>query len=944
MERITMRRTFTGSVKVKLRLLARHPPFIFTATGGDMPAINSRPMTGSPSELFDYYSSDGASDGRWLGLGLSYLTSPAATLSTKEQFLLVAEGLDLDGTKKIQTNNGKHVPLIDLTISAPKWVSSMMVTATPAERALIQEAWDQHVTEQFARMEARAEVARVPVAKPSACTRTNRMRGSKTRRVPAKLIAYVVNHHTARPTPETDERGAPPDPHLHTHILLMNMAWVETEKGGKWKAIDDAGIKAQAEQMLWESEGDFARRLEDLGYHPRFIKNRQGNRRTWMDSLTHIADFWSSNARRRDQIIADFITERDRPPTDAELRDRLRWTRKDKTRTAEADVDWDGLFADAVTNGHLPPRVEPSPDFCRMPLAYRLDNLRKRLIAPNGLCHRDATFGYRDLQASVARCAVGLGLTYDEIDAFTTELIADLSPVVTHDDITQCSWTTTENLEDEWTIDRILRAKAQETFEAPTPDAIDRAIAELAAEGIVLDDEQIAMVKAACGNSGISFHEGFAGTGKTTSLKAVVRALRDSTSTGKAIADKIIVVSTARDTAQRTGRKLDADAWHSIESFCLGVSRGTISPNKRMVIILDEAAMVDNPRMAKLLQAMKSARLVCIGDPEQLQPIGAGGWYQDAVRWAKATMLRNVHRQKHSADIEAFADLRKGRADRALASLRDRGRVHESRTHAERIGNVIADYKAARDAGRSVNDLRIILDGKNIEIDKINKIIQQDRLRRGELTGDPLTMASESSERTWDIYVGDEVSFIQGHYIKATKTNITNGTKARVVDIDHETRHVKLFLIEDQIEVSIPVPELKKLQDFSPCYAMHAQRLQGGEAPITYVLLGSRPSRQGGYSTFTRCIEELHVYIDRQTHGKEPYRCLTEQLKKSRAKISARRRKSWHHGLDDDDDPIPTHTEPDWQFYRPPQHSAPRPHRHSQQRRRRDTGFGIGLV
>lgn len=822
-------------------------------------------------------------------------TEPLTPGLDRALFLRLAAGEDATGRHIIQHNNNKHVPGIDLTFTAPKWVSTLMVGATEEERQAIQAEWNQHVVECFSRVEARAKTARAPKTKPSQCQRTTRQQGSKTERIPAHLIGYLVHQHTARPTEETERRGAPPDPHLHSHIFIMNMAWIpdaQHHAGGRWRAVDDWGIKNQAEQMLWEHEGDFARRMEDLGYRPRYIEDR-GRLHTVMDEIEKAVEFWSSNSRRRDEIIKNFKLAHDRLPTEAELRDRLRWTRLNKNKLSEAVVDWAGLAADAIKAGITKFRVEPQGPLDRPPLQDRLDELRFRLMRPEGLCHKDAVFDRRSLETSVTRCAVGLGLSFSEIDNFIDSLIENL--IVIDSSPERTTWTTPVNWDDEWTIHKALKDKIENVYSSPTPETIERAIAELSSEeGIDLDAEQIAMVHAACEGKGVSFHEGYAGTGKTTAAKAIVRALRDKRSTGTAITDQVIVISTAKDTAKRTCTKLKGDQYHSIESFVLAVKEKRIRPTDRTVIVLDEAAMVDNSRMARLLRVAGSARLICIGDDKQLQSIGAGGWYQDAVCWAGKTMLKNVHRQRHAVDKQALEDLRHGKAEAAIASFDSRGRIHTSDTHAERMGQAIKAYCRQHEAGTAIKDLRIVIEGRNTEIDSVNSIIQQHRLDRGEIFGDGLTMHSEGTGRTWEVFAGDEVSFIAGHYQKDQKLNITNGTRATVTGVDIENRTASLWLTEEEIAVTIDVPEVAHKQAFSPCYAVHAMRLQGGEAEYTYVLPGGGTSSlETAYSSNTRHIEELHLFVDHETHGENPTEFLAERWSQSRPKVSARTRATW---------------------------------------------------
>jgi hypothetical protein len=50
-------------------------------------------------------------------------------------------------------------------------------------------------------------------------------------------------------------------------------------------------------------------------------------------------------------------------------------------------------------------------------------------------------------------------------------------------------------------------------------------------------------------------------------------------------------------------------------------------------------------------------------------------------------------------------------------------------------------------------------------------------------------------------------------------------------------------------------------------------KLQGGQAAVVLVLPGSwQTSRQSAYSMATRCVEELHVFLDTETQQTGPYR------------------------------------------------------------------------
>ena len=86
---------------------------------------------------------------------------------------------------------------------------------------------------------------------------------------------------------------------------------------------------------------------------------------------------------------------------------------------------------------------------------------------------------------------------------------------------------------------------------------------------------------------------------------------------------------------------------------------------------------MDTHRMATLLQAAGPASIRALGDPEQAQPVGAGGWRRlvDQAIGGHA-QLTTVVRQHHPGDREVCRAIREGHAPQALADLQARGRLH----------------------------------------------------------------------------------------------------------------------------------------------------------------------------------------------------------------------------------------------------------------------------
>jgi conjugative relaxase-like TrwC/TraI family protein len=86
----------------------------------------------------------------------------------------------------------------------------------------------------------------------------------------------VFTHHTSRPTSETaTEPGRPPDPQLHSHAFIFNLAFCQ----GRFLAIDSRPVYqfATTAEAIYSCE--LAAELQRLGYQLTWQETRKG--RTW---------------------------------------------------------------------------------------------------------------------------------------------------------------------------------------------------------------------------------------------------------------------------------------------------------------------------------------------------------------------------------------------------------------------------------------------------------------------------------------------------------------------------------------------------------------------------------------------------------------------------------------------------------------------------------------
>lgn len=164
-------------------------------------------------------------------------------------------------------------------------------------------------------------------------------------------------------------------------------------------------------------------------------------------------------------------------------------------------------------------------------------------------------------------------------------------------------------------------------------------------DAIQLNTEQRNAIRLAAAHTFVCITGG-AGVGKTTVLKSMYR-LYDEAKT------KIIQVALAGRAAKRmqeaTGR-----AASTIASFLGAITQSTF--NSPTVLVVDEASMVDIISMSSICQALPAhVRLVLVGDPNQLMPVGPGLVLHSLMRVPSVPVVELKTVKRYGGDIAALA-------------------------------------------------------------------------------------------------------------------------------------------------------------------------------------------------------------------------------------------------------------------------------------------------
>ena len=205
------------------------------------------------------------------------------------------------------------------------------------------------------------------------------------------------------------------------------------------------------------------------------------------------------------------------------------------------------------------------------------------------------------------------------------------------------------------------RMLSELNIDCPEDEAfVQRRIAQIEKEtGTTLDEMQKKAVTEAAGH-GLFILTGGPGTGKTTTINAIIRffegegsELRLAAPTGRAA--KRMTEATGYE-AQTIHRLLELNGMPEEERQGQAVhfERNAENPLEADVIIIDEMSMVDIQLMHSLLLAVTAGtRLILVGDENQLSSVGPGNVLRDIIRSGEFPVveLKKIFRQASESDI-----------------------------------------------------------------------------------------------------------------------------------------------------------------------------------------------------------------------------------------------------------------------------------------------------
>ncbi|MGV1873804.1 Ti-type conjugative transfer relaxase TraA [Agrobacterium rosae] len=424
------------------------------------------------------------------------------------------------------------------------------------------------------------------------------------------------------------------------------------------------------------------------------------------------------------------------------------------------------------------------------------------------------------------------------------------------------------------------------------PDHVDRALDRQDAmlSGSGLSDEQRTAVRHITAPQQIAAVIGFAGAGKSTMLAAARDAWERQGFTvhGAALAGKA-----AEGLTQSSGI-----AARTLASWEYGWQNGKGELQRGDILVIDEAGMVGSRQLARIVEHVEArgAKLVLIGDHEQLQAIGAGSPFRAIAERIGSVELSQIRRQKQDWQRQASIAFATHRTGDGLAAYAEQGSVQFADDRNQAREQLVADYLADLNQNPSASrialahrrvDVRAINDGIREALQAEGRLAKSDRqalqngpvktIGDGQRTGERHAATASASQADHNRQTDREIvyqtvkgkrGFAPGDRILLLENNrdlgVKNGMLGRVEAVEPNAIQIRLDGSSagqnDARHISLPV---KDYQNFDHGYATTIHKAQGATVDRAFVMASSTMDRHLTYVAMTRHRDQATLYAGR---------------------------------------------------------------------------------
>lgn len=367
----------------------------------------------------------------------------------------------------------------------------------------------------------------------------------------------------------------------------------------------------------------------------------------------------------------------------------------------------------------------------------------------------------------------------------------------------------------------------------------EAALARVAQRGLVLSREQSEALAHITDGRGLGVVVGFAGTGKSAMLGVARQAWAAAGYEVRGAALSGIAAENLEGGSGISSRTI-ASMEHS-----WGQGRDLLTT--RDVLVIDEAGMVGTRQLERVLShaADVGAKVVLVGDPQQLQAIEAGAAFRSIHERHGGVEIGQVRRQREDWQRDATRDLATGRIGAAINAYDAQGMVHQAATRDEARGELVERWDRDRQVHPEAS--RIILTHTNDEVSALNQAARERMRVSGELGGE-VQVDVERGARNFAS--GDRVMFLRNE----RSLGVKNGTLGVIEEVSTQSMTVR---VDDGRSVRF---DLKDYAYIDHGYAATIHKAQGMTVDRTHVLATPGMDAHGSYVALSRHRDGMDLH------------------------------------------------------------------------------------
>lgn len=403
---------------------------------------------------------------------------------------------------------------------------------------------------------------------------------------------------------------------------------------------------------------------------------------------------------------------------------------------------------------------------------------------------------------------------------------------------------------------------------------IDRVNARLDAaevsQGWQFNDEQRAAIEALATGSNVTTIVGKAGAGKTTIMQ---QAKAEWTASGYTVKGAALAGVAADNLTREAGiesktlasylkvwenrdRLAQAPSGPKVDAFMRSTQHYELT--KDTVFVIDEAGMVDARALSKVMDRAEKAgaKVVFVGDPDQLAAIQAGEGLRGVIERHGATELNKIMRQKDEGQRQANEQIADGKMIDGLRHYQDTDRIQWAENRLDLKAGLVSDY--VTHAAGMPEQTSLIMAFRRKDVTDLNNRVRTAKIEAGMMSQGFEVMTEEGKR---EFSQGDRIIFRKND----KKAGVLNGQMGTVerMKTNKEGDVLGLTVRRDDGETVTIDPRTYK--DLDHAYATTVHKAQGQTIDQTFVLADKGFRSDLAYVALTRQRHEAQLYADRAT-------------------------------------------------------------------------------